>query len=384
MTEIADPTILRLRAGLDNAAASIQVRPDLMVAVDSRRRRRARRRLAVAAATSAAALSVAAVVALTATPSSKTAKVVVGSPAAPVAGVKLPMGPAEAAPVGPPWWLPAPGTASRIEINNQTTDPIYQQLYLGSGSVNPAELLIATVDARRGTPSSAYIPSGTIPGESTIQVGSAVAHLANGGVAEQLWWTDRDGVQVIAYETGITPKQFVELMSRATPATGSVLGMGLPAALPYGLAPFRAGMSTHTGWVEDVQIVAGSCQGELDIYQGVPYLPSAVGGMLTRTAVGDSPALLQSRPGVGTALFWFNAPGLTAVLMTNGASGPSCAAPLLAPAVHRASSAEWTAERTLLGSHFYQIQPERSVPSTTVLAVRQGIQAPADFVTSRP
>lgn len=347
MTDTTDPTVQRLQAGLNTAAASIDVGSGLRTTVDTKRQRRARRRRTGAAIAAAGALSVCAAVGLTVPSPSGAAKVVVGAPTTAATGTTAARGPREAAAIGPPWWLPAPGSVRRIEVNNNTTAPAYQQLYLGSGSLDPAELLIVTVDARGGRPSPAYI-HGRVRGETTVQVGSATAHLANVGGAEQLWWTEPDGVQVIASETGLTPAQFAELMSTATPARGSLLGIELPGALPAGLAPARAAMSTHTGWVEDVQIAVGSCRAELDIYQGVPYLISAEGGTTKRTTVSGTSALLQSVPGVGTTMFWANAPGLTAVLMSNGASGPRCAA---------------------LGSHYNQVRPVPSLPTTTTAVV---------------
>lgn len=367
MTDITDPTVERLRAGLNTAAASVGVRPGLRTAIDRRRQRRVRRRRAGAAIAAAGALTAGVAIALTLP--SGTARVVVGSPAAPATGTTVARDPTGAAPIGPPWWLPTAGTARRIEVNNNTTGPAYQQLYLGSGSVNPAELLIVTVETRPGGPSSPYVPTGTVHGETTVHVGSVTAHLADGGGAEQLWWTEPDGVGVVASATGLTPTQLVGLMSGATPLAGSALGMSLPSALPAGLAPARAAMSTHTGWVEDVQIAVGSCRAELDIYQGVPYLISTQGGTTTRTTLRGTPALLESVPGVGTTLFWSNAPGLTAVLMSNGAGGPGCAAPLLAPGVHRATSAEWAAETAALGGQYHQDRPVPSFPTTTTAVV---------------
>jgi hypothetical protein len=261
--------------------------------------------------------------------------------------------------VGPPWWLPASSPVTSIEVDHQQTDPAYEQLFVGNAVVDPPELLVQTIDTRPGLPDSVPSPTGAVPGEQTIRLGPGTSgHVAQVGGALELWWNEPDGVAVDATATGLSSTTLVALMSTATPAPNSRLGVELPGPLPAGLRPLRAAGSSHTnGWVEDVQIGGSGCQAEFDIYQGIPSLISAQDGTTTHASIAGVSALVETVPAAGTDVSWPIAPGLTADMVSNTANGPACAALTLARSVGPVSPARWAAEKAALGSHYSIVQP---------------------------
>lgn len=368
MTE-TDPTVRRLRSQLVGAAQSVSVPRDMRARVESARRRRRRRNVAAACGVTTAALVAAATFALSG--SSPSRHVVITSPAH---GVGAPSAsfPAEApvplTHIGSTWWLPGADVAIRRLITSVgVTAPDFEQLYWGSSASGVSELLLQSIDTSLGLPDPTGTLAGPVPGQSTLRIGPYVAQLFSGGGTTNLWYHEPDGIQVEASATGLSGSQLVKIMSSATAAPGARLGLVLAGSLPTNLHLAHSALSNHTSpWSEEIDLGPSGCNGSIYIWDGIGPLLIPKGGDIQRTTVGDGPAELDSLPGAGSTLTWQLAPGITAQLDVDTRIVPSCPLSSIAAGVHTATTAQWRATTSMLGSHFTQLTRPSSTPDTTI------------------
>lgn len=251
--------------------------------------------------------------------------------------------------------LPPPSAAIDQLVTYATpVDSTYQQLYLGTRTTNPPELLVATIDAAQHRSGSPLLSVSRAGSRHPVMIGSLRANLSSAPNKTFLWWTQPDGVEVDVTGTHLTAPEILGVLHRARPTTTSRLGLDVPGPLPAGLHLSSAALTRQPGTpFEAVEYHQGTCSAQLGVFSGVGAVVARAPGTTRITSLAGQQAVITTNDTTGT-LFWAPYPGITARLSTSSTSG-LCGVTTLAQQVHPVTPAQWEATVTQLGGKAHHV-----------------------------
>ncbi|MDQ2723952.1 MAG: hypothetical protein M3Y36_00400 [Actinomycetota bacterium] len=251
---------------------------------------------------------------------------------------------------------PDSATIDQLVTYATPVDSTYQQLYLGTRTNNPPELLVATIDTAQHRSGSLLLSSSLAGNHQPVRVGSIRANLSSAPDSTYLWWAQPNGVEVDVTATHLTASEVIGALHRAHPSTTSRLGLDIPAPLPAGLHLSSTALSRQPGTsLEDVDYHQGTCAAQLEVFSGLGARVEGASGTTRITTLFGHQALVTTNETTST-LVWAAYPGVTARLSASSTPGP-CGVTTVAQQVHLVTPSQWEGTVTQLGEKAHHVPP---------------------------
>ncbi len=242
----------------------------------------------------------------------------------------------------------ASASIGRLVTYDMPVDSTYQQLFVGTRTVNPPQLLVSTIDVSEHRSGSRLLSESLPRSHQTAQVGShrVALHSREGRI--YLWWREPDGVEVDITATKLTTSEVVHALMHADVSHTSRLGLEIVGVLPAGLHLVSSVFTNQPGMpVEELEYRQGTCDAQLEVFSNVDGDTGPASGTTRWTILAGHQALITTDHDIVT-LVWAPVQGFTAQI--SASTQPACDVTALVQQVHRVTTSQWAATFMQLGA----------------------------------